>query len=211
MLIVSKNSSLVHLGDYLYIKARIGWKGLKRSEYLDHSDYRIINGKSLTTSGIDWNKAGYISKERYDESPEIMLQIDDILLSKDGTIGKIGYVDHLDTPTSVASGIFVIRNTKPDIISTPFIYYLLKSSMFNAFVAGRTEGSVIPHLYQKDFTEFEFSLPSKNEMRIFDDVIRPQFEKFFANQVENEYLAKLRDSLLPKLMSGEIDVSSIDL
>lgn len=208
---VSEDSTLVHLGDYLYIKGRIGWKGLKKSEYLEHSNFRIINGESLTTSGIDWNKAGYISKERYDESPEIMLQIGDILLSKDGTIGKIGYVDRLDTPTSVASGIFVIRNTKPDIISTPFIYYLLKSSLFNAFVAGRTEGSVIPHLYQKDFMEFEFPLPSKNEMDIFDDLIGPQFNKFFANQVENEYLSKVRDSLLPKLMSGEIDVSAVDL
>lgn len=207
---VSEGSTLVHLGDYLYIKGRIGWKGLKKSEYLDHSDYRIINGESLTTAGIDWNKAGYISKERYDESPEIMLQIDDILLSKDGTIGKIGYVDRLKTPTSVASGIFVIRNTKPDLISTPFIYYLLKSSLFNVFVAGRTEGSVIPHLYQKDFMEFEFPLPSKNEMDDFDDLVGPQFKKFLSNQVENECLAKVRDSLLPKLISGELDISNID-
>lgn len=207
----SEDSTMVRLGDYLYIKGRIGWKGLKKSEYLDHSDYRIINGESLTTSGIDWNKAGYISKERYDESPEIMLKIGDILLSKDGTIGKIGYVNQLDSPTSVASGIFVIRNTKPEIISTPFIYYLLKSTLFTAFVAGRTEGSVIPHLYQKDFMEFEFPLPSRNEMRAFDDLIRPQFNAFFANQAENEYLTKVRDMLLPKLMSGEMDVSDINL
>ena len=97
----------VTLGDYLYIKGRIGWKGLKKSEYLPISNYRIINGESLTLSGIDWNKAGYISAERYEESPEIMLSIGDILLSKDGTIGKIGYVDKLDAPTSVASGIFI--------------------------------------------------------------------------------------------------------
>lgn len=210
LLEVSEDSTLARLGNYLYIKGRIGWKGLKKSEYLNHSDYRIINGESLTTSGIDWDKTGYISKVRYDESPEIMLQIGDILLSKDGTIGKIGYVNQLDAPTSVASGIFVIRNTKPDIISTPFIYYLLKSSLFNSFVAGRTEGSVIPHLYQKDFKEFEFPLPSKKEMSTFDDLIGPQFEKFFANQVENEYLAKLRGTLLPKLMSGEIDVSALE-
>ena len=141
----------VKLGDYLYIKGRIGWKGLKKSEYLPFSDYRIINGESLTLSGIDWNKAGYISAERYEESPEIKLNIGDILLSKDGTIGKIGYVDKLETPTSVASGIFVIRNTRQAEISTQFIYYLLKSRLFKAFITSRTEGSVIPHLYQKDF------------------------------------------------------------
>ena len=88
--IENTTSNTVKLGDYLYIKGRIGWKGLKKEEYLEHSDYRIINGESLTKAGIDWSKAGYISQARYDESPEIMLQNGDILLSKDGTIGKIG-------------------------------------------------------------------------------------------------------------------------
>ncbi len=94
----------VRLGDYLYIKGRIGWKGLKKSEYLPVSDYRIINGESLTLSGIDWNKAGYISAERYEESPEIMLNIGDILLSKDGTIGKIGYVDRAGNSSKCCIG-----------------------------------------------------------------------------------------------------------
>ena len=201
----------VKLGDYLYIKGRIGWKGLKKSEYLPISNYRIINGESLTLSGIDWNKAGYISAERYEESPEIMLNIGDILLSKDGTIGKIGYVDKLDAPTSVASGIFVIRNTRKAEISTQFIYYLLKSKLFKAFIASRTEGSVIPHLYQKDFMEFEFQLPSTDDMKIFDDSTAAMFSLVFSNLNENERLIHLRDSLLPKLMSGELDVSALDL
>ena len=201
----------VKLGDYLYIKGRIGWKGLKKSEYLPISNYRIINGESLTLSGIDWNKAGYISAERYEESPEIMLSIGDILLSKDGTIGKIGYVDKLDAPTSVASGIFVIRNIRQSEISTQFIYYLLKSKLFKAFIASRTEGSVIPHLYQKDFMEFEFQLPSPDDMKIFDDTTADMFSLVFSNLNENERLIHLRDSLLPKLMSGELDVSDTDI
>ena len=205
------NTQPVKLGDYLYIKGRIGWKGLKKSEYLPISDYRIINGESLTLSGIDWNKAGYISAERYEESPEIMLNIGDILLSKDGTIGKIGYVDKLEIPSSVASGIFVIRNTRQAEISTQFIYYLLKSKLFKAFIASRTEGSVIPHLYQKDFMEFEFQLPSPDDMKIFDDTTAAMFSMVFSNLNENERLIHLRDSLLPKLMSGAIDVSELDL
>ena len=207
----SEGALPVKLGDYLYIKGRIGWKGLKKSEYLSQSEYRIINGETLTQSGIDWKKAGYISEERYIESPEIMLKVGDILLSKDGTIGKIGYVDSLELPTSVASGIFVIRNTKPDIISTTFIYYLLKSRLFTSFIAARTEGSVIPHLYQKDFMEFEFSLPTAENMAEFEEVTEPMFSQIVNNLNENKRLAILRDSLLPKLMSGELDVSRLDL
>ena len=73
----------------------------KKEEYLPKSDYRIINGESLTEDGIDWSKAGYISRERYEESPEIMLENEDILISKDGTIGKIGLWNLLtDVPRS---------------------------------------------------------------------------------------------------------------
>ena len=207
----NKDAIPVKLGDYLYIKGRIGWKGLKKSEYLSQSGYRIINGETLTKSGIDWNKAGYISEERYIESPEIMLKVGDILLSKDGTIGKIGYVDSLELPTSVASGIFVIRNNKPDIISTTFIYYLLKSRFFESFIAARTEGSVIPHLYQKDFMEFEFPLPSSDKMAEFEELTEPMFSQIVNNLNENKKLAALRDGLLPKLMSGELDVSNLVL
>jgi len=209
---IEENSTvLAKLGDYLYIKGRIGWKGLKKNEYLPHSNYRIINGETLTKSGIDWTKAGYISEERYMESPEIMLQIGDILLSKDGTIGKIGYIDSLDFPTSVASGIFVIRNNKPDIISTTFIYFLLRSKLFDAFIAARTEGSVIPHLYQKDFMEFEFPLPNANRMQDFEDITGPMFSQIIENLKENKALATLRDALLPKLMSGELDISELNI
>lgn len=157
------------LGQFLYIKGRIGWKGLKKSEYLDYSEYMIINGEVLTKNGIDWNKAGYISKERYDESPEIMLQNEDILISKDGTIGKLGFVKDLPSKTTVASGIFVLRNLKPEIINTRFIYNYLKSSYFSNFIASRTEGSVIPHLYQKDFVDLSFPLPS---LEIQEKIVR---------------------------------------
>lgn len=201
-----RETTSVKLGDYLYIKGRIGWKGLKKNEYLSESNYRIINGETLTKSGIDWNKAGYISEERYTESPEIMLQVGDILLSKDGTIGKIGYVDELELPTSVASGIFVIRNNNPSVISTTFIYYLLKSKLFDSFIIARTEGSVIPHLYQKDFMDFEFPLPSPELMNKFEKTTQPMFNQIINNLKENKKLNSLRDSLLPKLMNGEIEV-----
>lgn len=207
--IANAHTNSVKLGDYLYIKGRIGWKGLKKDEYLENSGYRIINGESLTKAGIDWDKAGYITKERYDESPEIMLTEGDILLSKDGTIGKIGFIDSLETPTTVASGIFVIRNQQPEFISTTFIYYLLKSQLFTSFIAARTEGSVIPHLYQKDFMQFEFPMPSQEEMKTFGELTDPMFALITKNLHENKRLSSIRDTILPRLVSGEIDISDV--
>ena len=178
----------VKLGDFLYIKGRIGWKGLKKKEYLTTGDYRIINGESLTTDDIDWDKAGYITKERYDESPEIMLENNDILISKDGTIGKIGFVKELDKPTTVASGIFVVRNLKPEIINTRFIYNFLCSKYFKDFIVTRTEGSVIPHLYQKDFVELDFPLPSLEAQNKIVSILDNISDKMDLNKQINKNL-----------------------
>lgn len=179
----------VKLGEYLYIKGRIGWKGLKKSEYLEASDYRIINGETLTSDGIDWSKAGYISEERYAESPEIMLHEGDILISKDGTIGKIGYVDELEMPSSVASGIFVIRNEQPEIIDTRFIYHFLRSPYFRAFIEMRTEGSVIPHLYQKDFADLDFPLFELDVQKKIASILNSIDDKIALNKKINNNLA----------------------
>lgn len=193
----------VKLGEYLYIKGRIGWKGLKKKEYLDKSDFRIINGESLTENGIDWNKAGCISKERYDESPEIMLQPDDILISKDGTIGKIGYIDSLNTPTTVASGIFVIRNQKPEIINTRFIYHFFCSKYFKNFITMRTEGSVIPHLYQKDFVDLDFPLPELSVQDKIVGILDAICNKIDLNKSINENLEQQISSIYANLCENK--------
>lgn len=195
----------VKLGEYLYIKGRIGWKGLKKKEYLDKSDFRIINGESLTENGIDWNKAGYISKERYDESPEIMLQPDDILISKDGTIGKIGYIDSLNTPTTVASGIFVIRNQKPEIINTRFIYHFFCSKYFKNFITMRTEGSVIPHLYQKDFVDLDFPLPELSVQDKIVGILDAICNKIDLNKSINENLEQQAQAYFQELFVDNAD------
>lgn len=179
---------MVKLGNYLYIKGRIGWKGLKKDEYLNTSNYRIINGETLTSDGIDWSKAGYISEERYMESPEIMLQKNDILISKDGTIGKIGYVDRLEKPTTVASGIFVVRNEQLEIIDTRFVYHFLHSAYFKNFVQMRTEGSVIPHLYQKDFVDLDFPLFSLEIQKKISGILDSFDAKISLNKRINDNL-----------------------
>ena len=196
----------VKLGDYLYIKGRIGWKGLKKEEYLPKSDYRIINGESLTEDGIDWSKAGYISRERYEESPEIMLENEDILISKDGTIGKIGFVESLDGCATVASGIFVIRNQRPQEINTRYVYHFLCSKAFKDFITMRTEGSVIPHLYQKDFVELVVPLPELTVQEKIVSILDTITLKIENNKAINNNLQQQAESLFAEYFLNYTDV-----
>lgn len=150
----------INVGNDLYLKGRIGWKGLSKDEYLNTSDYRIINGYSLKEGFIDWDIAGYISKERYMESPEIQLEIGDILISKDGTIGKVGIVRELLSLSTVASGIFVLRNTIPHKLCTEYLFQYLNSNNFKNFINRvKADGSTIQHLYQRDLVRLEIEVP----------------------------------------------------
>ena len=154
----------LNLGHDLYLKGRIGWRGLNKDEYLERSDYKIINATALMDGYVDWDNCGYITKERYEESEEIMLREGDLLISKDGTLGKIGYVKNISSPTTVASGVFVLRNSIPDILDFDYLYHVLKSPIFKGFIArNKSLGSTIPHLYQRDLEQFELELPPKKE------------------------------------------------
>ena len=152
-----------NISESLYIKGRIGWKGLKKGEYLKTGDYRIINGSNISNGVIDWSNCGYITKQRYFESPEIMLKKGDILITKDGTIGKVAIVNKLEYPSTIASGLFILRNNVPEKWNTLFLYYYLQTNRFKEFIHSRTEGSVIPHLYQKDFENLEIPYISLTE------------------------------------------------
>lgn len=186
----------INIGNDLYLKGRIGWKGLSKDEYLEKSNYRIINGYSLKDGYIDWNIAGYISSDRYEESPEIKLEIDDILISKDGTIGKVGIVRELELPSTVASGIFVLRNIIKDRLDTEYLFQYLKSSNFKNFINRvKASGSTIIHLYQRDLVKLEIDVPSLKEQKLISSLLKNLDAKIELNNKINSELEAMAKTL----------------
>lgn len=145
-----------------YVKARVGWKGLKSDEFLQDGYAYLVTGSDFKNDKVNWKECYLIDKERYDEDPYIQLQDEDLLITKDGTIGKLAIVNNLDKPACLNSGIFVVRSTKDDF-STEFLFWILKSKMFTQFNEYTSYGSTIQHLYQNVFVEFGYTFPSKEE------------------------------------------------
>ena len=94
---------------------------------------------------------------------------------------------------------------KTEIISAKYLYLWLKQ----LHITGT--GTTQQQLTVPDFQKTEILVPSKEIVTLFTTTVEPIFEKIWANQNENEKLSSLRDTLLPKLMSGELDVSDIEL
>lgn len=145
-----------------YVKARIGWKGLKSDEFLQEGYAYLVTGSDFKNDKVNWKECYHIDKERYEEDSYIQLQDEDLLITKDGTIGKLAIVNNLDKPACLNSGIFVVRSTKEDF-STEFLFWILKSKMFTQFNEYTSYGSTIQHLYQNVFVEFGFAFPTIEE------------------------------------------------
>ena len=148
----------LHVASRSTLKARIGWQGLTTSEYRSSGEYRLVGGTEFVDGRVDWRATPYVDKWRFDQDLGIQLRHGDVLLTKDGTIGKTAYVDQLPGPATLNSGVFVIRPMRQSYDSR-FLYYMLRSRAFDKFLARLAAGSTISHLYQRDLVGLVLDVP----------------------------------------------------
>lgn len=118
--------------------------------------------------------------------------------------GTIGFVCLRHVPyVPIVRLVTLVPNT--DIMTAKYLYLWLKQ----LHITGT--GTTQQQLTVPDFQKTEILVPSIETLSLFTSTVEPLFEKIWANQVENKKLASIRDALLPKLLSGEIDISNIDL
>lgn len=173
-----------------YVKARVGWKGLNSSEFLTEGYAHLITGTDFKKDKIDWNNCYYIHQERYDEDPYIQLKNLDLLITKDGTIGKLAVVTGLEKPACLNSGIFVVRSLNRDF-STRYLFWLLKSNLFAQFNNYTSYGSTIQHLYQNVFVEFSYPQPTFDEQAAIASYLDHKTAEIDALIVQKERLIEL--------------------
>ena len=117
-----------------------------------------------------------------------------------------GYVNLWNVPVWSSDSSFIDSAMTKDVY---FWYAMLKSRQSEIFDA--QTGSAQPHIYPKHIAGLPMGIISPNEIHQYTVLVSTLFEKIGANKKENIGLASIRDALLPKLMSGEIDVSEIDI
>lgn len=101
---------------------------------------------------------------------------------------------------------------KKDGVSKFLIAAILQDKKFKAHCLGYVNGTTVLHLSKKALPEYKLLLPSDfSTLKPLDEVVTALYKQVSSNISENTYLEELRESLLPKLMSGELDVSNIEL
>lgn len=180
------------------LHARIGWQNLRKSEFLTKGDYYLITGTDFVDGQIEWRTCHYVSKLRYDQDKNIQVQNGDILVTKDGTLGKVAYVDGADKPATLNAGVFNVKINVNDV-DAKYLYQYLKGPYLMDYVNQRATGGTIKHLNQNILVDFPVVMPSFEEQKIIGDFFYRLDRYISLQQKKLERMQRLKAALLEKL------------
>ena len=151
----------------------------------------------------------FVDKQSYDFLSKSTLYGGEIIISNVGDVGSVFLCPKLNKPMTLGNNIIMLR---PEQNSLKYYLYIWFKWLYGqALIQGIKGGSAQPKFNKTDFKNLPIYLPDDNLLEKFHKIVDPMFELIDKNNSENQYLAAMRDALLPKLMSGELDVSDIDL
>ena len=192
------------LGSSATVKARIGWQGLTTAEYLKDGDHFLVNGVNIENGHVNWQTCFMVDEKRYAQDKNIQLQDFDVLVSKDGTIGKVAYVENMPRTATLNSGVFVIRSVDAEL-SQEYLARVFLSMWFDDFIEKITAGSTIVHLYQKDIVKFAFEIPpSFAEQQAIAKVLSGMDAEIANLERKLEKLKFMKQGMMQDLLTGKV-------
>lgn len=194
----------INLAKNSRLKARIGWQGLTTAEYLDEGYSYLITGTDFKDGRINWNDCHYVNYDRYVQDPNIQVSNGDLLLTKDGTIGKVAYISDLNRPATLNSGVFVMKPIT-DAYTAHFMFYVLESSVFKDFLQQLSAGSTINHLYQKDLVKFDLYVPpTTEEQEAITGILFDMDLDIYKIEEKLSKYQKIKQGMMEELLSGKV-------
>ncbi|GAB3445558.1 restriction endonuclease subunit S [Actinophytocola sediminis] len=156
------------LGELAAVRARIGWRGLAANEYTETGPY-LVAGRHVVAGRVDWQRCDHLPGHRYRESMEIALAPGDVILSKDGTLGRVARIDTLPGPATINSTMMLVRCGPR--LDHRYLQHYLDGPRFQRLIADRMSGSSIPHLFQRDLVDLPTPVPDLAEQRRVAEIL----------------------------------------
>ena len=167
---------------------------------------RDLNNTVFASLSNDYE---YVDDETQQSISRYIVSTGDLLISIVGTIGLTAIVDHTLNKANLTENCVKLTNIKN--VTPEYLLLFLRSSQGVEAISKGTVGAVQLKLPIKNIQSIAVPLLCDEELRALNETLSTIFSQISANIVEIKQLADIRDTLLPKLMSGELDVSNIDL
>lgn len=173
--------------------------------YQESGKYQIITIKNVQDGKIDSHGAAHIDEIPAKMKAECYLQVGDVLLSLTGNVGRVGIVFEENLLLNQRVAKFTVQK---DIL--PLLYFYFRLAETKTSLETIAKGTAQQNLSPIETLKLGFPY-DEDKALILSQILKPMFDSIVHNSVESSNLVQLRDSLLSKLMSGELDVSNIDL
>lgn len=158
------------LSEITSIHARIGWQNLRKDEFLTDGNYLLITGTDFCNGRVNFSTCYYVDRERYEQDKNIQVENGTILVTKDGTLGKVALVENLNMPATLNAGVFAIKVIHADTISK-FLYHWLAAPMLLEYASKKSTGGTIKHLNQGILVDFPVGVPCLEEQQKIADCL----------------------------------------
>ena len=151
----------------------------------------------------------FVDEHSYNFLSKSTLYGGEIIISNVGDVGSVFLCPKLDKPMTLGNNIIMLR---PEQENLRYYFYIWFKWLYGqSLIQGIKGGSAQPKFNKTDFKNLPIFLPPDDLLEQFHQIVKPMFELIDENNAENQALTITRNVLLPKLMSGELDVSDIDL
>ncbi len=189
-----------------HMHGRIGWQGLTQAEFTTNpEDPFLITGVDFRGTGIDWDSAFHVSRDRYDVAPQIQLRAGDVLMTKDGTIGKMLYVKSVPYPglATLNSHLLVLRPID-NAYHPPFLYFQMTSRRFADHIEANKSGSTFFGLSQEATGRFAVLLPPLEEQKSIAAVLSDMSAEIAALDARRDKTHAIKLGMMQQLLTGRI-------
>ena len=151
----------------------------------------------------------FVDEHSYNFLSKSTLYGGEIIISNVGDVGSVFLCPKLDKPMTLGNNIIMLRPEQENL--RYYLYIWFKWLYGQSLIQGIKGGSAQPKFNKTDFKNLPIFLPPDDLLEQFHKIVKPMFELIDENNAENQTLIRTRDAILPRLMSGELDVSDIDI
>lgn len=188
------------------LKGRIGWQGLKQTEFNDNTDDPfLITGMNFKDGAIRWDEVYHIPESRYAVAKEIQLRPNDVLMTKDGTIGKILFVDEIPYPgkATLNSHLLLFRPIGKSYYPK-YLYYQLCSQRFKDFIEENKSGTTFFGISQTAVSNYPALLPSLEEQIVIATTLSDMDTEITGLESKLTKARKIKAGMMQELLTGRI-------
>jgi type I restriction enzyme S subunit len=182
----------------------------KRHELQDEG-ILFLNTTNIRNNRLDLGKANFITHEKFAQLRKGRLQPLDIVMTTRGSIGKVALFNCEYSTGFINAQMLILRTDDDRVMDQFFLFYSLSADEFQDAVRNFASGAAQPQIPIKDLSRIEIACPPIEIQHRFSQIVRRMNRLIKCLQAKNKILRRSRDLLLPRLVSGELDVSELDI